>query len=302
MRVIHRALLGVFVLMLTGCLAGDKEATAKDRHTLPFVLTAFNNIVFKATLNGTDTLNLKFDTGTTGLLLTHDAIKNKTHLLDDGTEQTPRQDYVPLGALATLDLRGLHWDSLEVFPVTHSGQGSDGRFGWDLFKDKVVLIDYDQRMMTIQDELPDTRGYTAHQFERVKSALCVSGAVRVGNKSYDGRFLFDSGYQKALLLDSGLANNLDERQLKWIKVNKLRNGAGKEFVTRVVMLDEIQLGDMTLQDIPAQLLNTANPATFETHILGNGCLKRFNTILDFKEYRVYLKPNSLIDAPYLDAD
>ncbi|MEJ0106916.1 MAG: hypothetical protein WDO19_32170 [Bacteroidota bacterium] len=43
-------------------------------------LTEFNNLKVKAILNNADTLDLKFDSGTTGLLLTNETIKNKTHL------------------------------------------------------------------------------------------------------------------------------------------------------------------------------------------------------------------------------
>ena len=269
--------------------------------TLPFLLTEFNNIIFKTVLNGEDTLDLKFDTGTTGLLLTHDALKEKTHLLDDTTESSPTENYVPLKNLARLELGTLSWDSLEIFPVRHSGQGSDGRFGWDLFQGKVVVLDYDQSKMTVQEQLPDTIGYTSLQIMHVKGGLCILGNVRLGGTVYNGRFLFDSGYQKALLLDSSLANELVEKELKVIRVNKLRNGAGKEFITKVIELEQLSLASIELDNIPTQLLNAANPASFETHILGNGILKRFNTILDFKNNRVYLKKNSLSDFPYSDA-
>jgi hypothetical protein len=42
-----------------------------------------------------------------------------------------------------------------VYPVTLSGQGTDGRFGWDLFKEKIVVLDYDKMHGTIAEQLPD---------------------------------------------------------------------------------------------------------------------------------------------------
>ena len=56
-----------------------------------------------------------------------------------------------------------------------------------------------------------------------------------------------------------------------------------------------------LFNIPMQLMTTANPARFKTHILGNEVIKRFNTILDFQNNYVYLKSNNLFDLPYKDA-
>jgi hypothetical protein len=60
------------------------------------------------------------------------------------------------------------------------------------------------------------------------------------------------------------------------------------------------LGNVCLNDVPVQLLATSNPAQFKTHILGNEVLKRFNTILDFQENKVYLKPNLLWNDPYTE--
>lgn len=64
----------------------------------------------------------------------------------------------------------------------------------------------------------------------------------------------------------------------------------------------MNLGKNILMNIPVQLMTMANPAGFRTHILGNEVLKRFNTILDFQHNVVYLKPNSLTDMPYKDAN
>lgn len=92
--------------------------------TIPFVLSEFNNTIFKAVLNNKDTLNLKFDSGTTGLLLTNDVIENKIQW----SRNAKFDNHLQLGDLS--------WDSLRIYPVQLSGQGTDGRFGWDLFDGK----------------------------------------------------------------------------------------------------------------------------------------------------------------------
>jgi hypothetical protein len=88
--------------------------------------------------------------------------------------------------------------------------------------------------------------------------------------------------------------------LKLIKVNELRNGAGDLFITKVVELPSLIIGKQMIKKIPAQLLNTSNPAGFKTHILGNEILKRFNTILDFKNMAIYFQKNNLYNIPYDD--
>ncbi len=273
-----------------------------NRIVIPFEITEFNNIKIRTILNGTDSLDLKFDSGTTGLLLTHTAIQEKTHLLDDGSENTPTQNYVRLKSLATLQIGIRTWDSLEIYPVLLSGQETDGRFGWDLFKNSIVRIDYDKMEMIIQDTLPDVSAYTKSKLTETNTLLCLEGKISIKNKDYKGRFLFDTGYQKAVLLDSVLmAEQAFPKDLRVIKQNQLRNGAGELFVTKVVELPQLTIGGQVLFDVPVQLLNKTNPAGFKTHILGNELLKRFNTVLDLKQGYIYFQRNSLFNKPYSDA-
>ncbi len=270
----------------------NHAATLPDSHdTLSFVLTPFNNIKIKAVLNGQDTLDLKFDSGTTGLLLTHEAIRNK-----GGTANT-RQ------ARNTLQIGNLRWDSLLVYPVALSGQGTDGRFGWDLFDGKIVEIDYDRRLFIVHTRLPETgRDYARLDMEYTHTLFCIPGELQVKNRKYKNRFLFDNGYQRTVMLDTVLMNEQQyPRDLEIIRKVVMRNGQGAEIPVLTVNNERLNLGQLSLFDIPAQLLTRENPAGFKTHILGNEVLKRFNTLLDFQGNAVYLKPNSLYDRPYTDA-
>jgi hypothetical protein len=267
-----------------------------------FILTEYNNIIFKTTLNGIDTLHLKFDSGCTGLLLTHEAIASKTSLLNDSTEATPTQNYVPLKQIVSLQIGDLSWDSLEVYPVRHSGQGSDGRFGWDLFEGKVLEINYDRKEMLIRNSLPNEVPNHKTALENINGLLCFSGKMTSNDSTITGRYLFDTGYQKSLLLDSAYAAAPSFlSNLKLIKQNKLRNGAGKVFYTNVVELPASTMAGLTLSSVPTQILTTHNPAGFATHIAGNELLKRYNTIVDLQTMQIYFEPNSLLDEPYSDA-
>ncbi len=258
--------------------------------TIPFVLTDYNNIKFKAVLNKRDTLDLKFDSGTTGLLLTHDAIKDKTHNLDPDKAE----NYLQIG--------NLNWSGLEVYPVAISGQGTDGRFGWDLFDGKVVEIDYDKNLMIVHTRMPEIgKGYSKFPIEYTHTLFCINGELQIKDKKYKNRFLFDNGYQRTIMLDTLLMHEQNyPKDLEVIKKVVMRNGQGKEIPVYTVNNERLNLGKIVLSDIPVQLLATANPARFKTHIMGNEVLKRFNTILDFQQNFVYLKPNSLFEVPYTD--
>ncbi|MHA7059632.1 hypothetical protein ACWGOQ_0020570 [Aquimarina sp. M1] len=296
----------LFLITVTfGCKNSKKKVSEhinSKNITIPFELTPYNNIKIKTVLNGRDTLYLKFDSGTTGLLLTHKAIKDKTNLLDTNKENTPTQNYVKLRTPASLQVGSLLWKDLEIYPVTHSGQGTDGRFGWDLFKNKIISLDYDKKLLIVHNELPNVEHYTTAKLEAVKTILCLRGEINVRNTVYKGRFLFDTGYQKSLLLDSVLLKKQSfPRDLKIIKTNQLRNGAGDVFVTKVIEVPALHIGGQLVNKIPTQLLNRENPAGIKVHILGNELLKRFNTVLDFRNNTIYLVKNTLFEMPYSDA-
>jgi hypothetical protein len=259
--------------------------------TIQFVLTEFNNIKVKAILNNSDTLDLKFDSGTTGLLLTTDAIKNKTHLSNTTTSSN------------TLKIGKLTWDSLEVYPVELSGQGTDGRFGWDLFDGKVIEIDYDKNYFIVHSKPPAiSKEYSKFDIEYTNTLFCIQGELQMKNKKYRCRFLFDNGYQRTIMLDTSLMHAQNyPKDLEVIKRVIMKNGQGKEIPVITVNNEKLILGKEELLNIPVQLMTTSNPARFTTHILGNEVLKRFNTILDFQNNFVYLRLNSLVDLPYKDA-
>jgi hypothetical protein len=268
--------------------ARQKPAT---HDTIRFVLTEFNNLKVKAVLNKKDTLDLKFDSGTTGLLLTTDAIKTKTHLSQMET------------ASNTLQLGNLSWDSLRVYPVVLSGQGTDGRFGWDLFDGKVVEIDYDKNIFVVHSKRPPiSKAYARFDIEYIHTLFCINGSLQVKHRKYPGRFLFDNGYQRTIMLDTTLvAEQQYPRDLEIIKKVVMKNGQGKEVPVYTVNNERLNLGKNILLNIPVQLMTTANSAGFKTHILGNEVLKRFNTFLDFQNNVVYLAPNGLFNLPYTDA-
>jgi hypothetical protein len=259
--------------------------------TIQFVLTEFNNVKVKAVLNKVDTLSLKFDSGTTGLLLTNDAITHKTHLSNTSNAEH------------TLQIGNLTWDSLRVYPVELSGQGTEGRFGWDLFDGKIVEIDYDKNIFIIHTKLPKiNKDYSKFEIEYTHTLFCIQGELQIKNKKYKSRFLFDNGYQRTIMLDTLLMNEQGyPRDLEVIKKVIMKNGQGKDVPVLTVNNERLNLGKQGLFNIPVQLMTMANPARFKTHILGNEVLKRFNTILDFQNNYVYLKPNTLVDLPYKDA-
>ncbi|MDQ6530856.1 hypothetical protein [Flavobacterium sp. LHD-85] len=256
--------------------------------TIPFVLSDYNNIIFKVKMDDKETLDLKFDSGTSDFLLTNEILNQ-----------------LKLNSLKghSFKLGNQIWNDQEIFPVELSGQGTVGRFGWNLFDGTIVEIDYDKKLFIIHSKLSKrNKEYTKLDMEFVRTLFCVQGQLQINNTAYKGRFLFDNGYQRTAMLDQQIMQEQQypKESLPVIKKVILKNGQGEEIPVLTVKNEKFYLGNLCLNDVPVQLLATGNPAQFKTHILGNEVLKRFNTILDFQENKVYLKPNSLWNEPYTE--
>ena len=280
----------------------EKLANVKS-DTLHFELTEGNNILFDAVINKTDTLELFWDTGGTSLVLKHSAIKERTTLLENKNTTYKEVNYEPLEELNSLTLGNMSWDSLTIYPTSLLPEEADGHFGWNLFEGKIVELDYEKNMMIVHHTFSNSlKSYAKLEIEYINTLFCIQGEIQIGERIYSNRYLFDSGFQRAVVLDKELRKESNfPDSLPVIKESRIRNSAGTEFVNQVVEINKICFADICTNQVPVQLLSTPNPARFKTHILGNELLKRYNTVLDFQNNFVYMKPNALMNLPYKDA-
>jgi len=300
------------VIILSACLiffqcdlSSQKTELQNTIHsdTLSFEITDANNIIFKSVLDEKDTLDLYLDTGGTELVLKHSAIKERTSLLDGKNEDYQEVNYDPLEGVYSLSLNQLSWDSLTIYPTSLLPKEADGHFGWNLFDGKIVELDYENKWMIVHDSLPEiSSSYAKMEIEYINTLFCINTQLEVAGRKFSNRYLFDTGFQRAVVMDRELRIEDDfPTDLDVLKESRLRNSEGTEFINQVVEVDKICFDTQCASKLPVQLLSTPNPARFKTHILGNELLKRFNTFLDFQDHHVYLKANNLIDEAYKDA-
>lgn len=256
---------------------GPRENT---NDTIPFTLTAYNAIRVTTIINDTDTVRLYFDVGSFGFRLLKDV---KMHL----------------GKVTKLQMGSLIWNNPEILTTSLTAHDMDGRFSWDLFEGKTVELDYDHNLLIIHSRLPKRlKGYVRSKMEFIQSYVCVKGVFDIDHKKYPGDFLFDTGSDQAIILDSTwVARRHFPQDLRLIKSSVLRDPRGVQYKTKVVVSPLFRVNDFAVSDVPTLLLGSKNPTGFEVNFLGNGLLKRFNIVLDFENDYVYLKPNKLYGAP-----
>jgi len=260
-----------------------QQANFSAHDSIPFTLTSFNAIHVRAVVNNTDTVNLHFDVGSFDFRLTKDAILKRK-----------------LNKVSRLQMGNLVWTNPEVGSTETTAHEMDGRFGWNLFEGRSVEIDYDHNLLVIHSRLPKAlKGYVRSKMDFIRSFVCVKGAFEIENKKYAGEFLFDTGSDQAIIMDStwGSRQNFP-KNLKWLKSSVLRDPRGVQYERKIVLSPHFKINNFGLTDIPTYVLGSRNPTGIEINFLGNDLLKRFNTILDFKKDYLYLKPNKLMGVKY----
>lgn len=284
-------LLLLFVL-ITGTSFAQKIML---RDSIPLLINEQNTISIKAVFNNLDTLNLNFDTGTTELVITNDVLKNK---LKSATKL--------YNTIYNLKIGNTDYQT-KVYDAELSGHGTDGRFGWDLFKNKIVELNYDKNLLVIHSELPEKmisdKKNSKLKMTFLEELFFIENEIAQNGVINKELFLFDTGYQRTLMLDKDL---LQEKKFPIEKMEVLKkvimHGAqGNEIPVITSNLKTFKIGKYKLKNIPVQITNANKPfKNKDIHILGNELLKRFNVFLDFQNHVVYLKPNRYFNDNYIE--
>lgn len=273
-------------------------------YVIPFVLTDHNNLSVQAVLNGHDTVRLMFHTAEYGVDLTAASIKKLSDLHfertdtikswggGDNTSRVSLHDSLTIGELK--------WPDIDVFEDVNSGQGTDGKFGPNLFAGKAIEIDYDAKVIVIRDSLPDkVRKYDKLKLVYEKHMLYLEAVCKIGGKRYANRFLIHSGYFGAVLLDDAFVEKTRAgERLKIVGEKELKDSYGHVLKTEKAILPTFVLGGKKLHDVPAGFFHGAIGRQ-KMSIIGGDVLKRFNLIIDPRREYIYLKPNHLVDTAYM---
>jgi hypothetical protein len=282
----------------------NKNANGIATHdSIPFTLTAFNAIKVVAVINNTDTLNLHFDVSSFYFHLTRDAIPAKTRLLSnqpDAQAGKVKPNYNNLNRVFKIQMGNLILKDPEVTVTKIAAHEMDGSFGWNLFEGKQVELDYDHNLLIIHSRLPAVpRGYVKSKMDFARSLPYIKGAFVIAGKKHTGNFIMDTGSEQAVILNSDwVAKQNFPQDLKVIGSSFISDPRGAKYATKTVLSPLFKLNTFGLTSIPTLILSNNNPIGAEMNFLGNDVLKRFNMILDFKNDRVYLKPNKLTNVKY----
>ena len=285
------------LLLLVQVFVFSSYAQVSRSDTVQLGINEQNTIYVKALFNKKDTLTLNFDSGSSDITLKNSVLEAK---LSSKVElyQVPYELKI-----------GNRTYTAPVYDTELSGHGTDGRFGWDLFKDHVVELNYDKGILVVHSEMPadiaNDSTFTRLQIDYFANCFSVSSSLMQSGIDHKGPFLFDTGYQRTAMVDVDLMKdaNFPAADMEVIKKVIMKNGMGEDIPVITSNLDGLKIGDYVLPDVPVQQITSRKPLKgINIHILGNEVLKRFNTFLDFKSDVVLLKPNKLFGDRYIEKD
>lgn len=251
--------------------------------TIPFTLNQFDAIHVKGIINSADTINLHFDIGTLDFRLTRETL---------GRYKSQRINQLKLGSLI--------WNLPNIQTANQASHGMDGRFGWRVFDDNIIEIDYDNKLIIIHNSLPKKmKGFKKSKIKFIQSLFCIESIIELNNKKYTGDFLFDTGSDLTMVINPTWMKNQEfPNTLEVLKKSSFSDGAGKKYETIMVSVPKLSINSFELKHIPCSILGNEGPSSAPINYFGNALLKRFNTIIDLKKDHIYLKPNSLFNTPF----
>ncbi|MDB5004336.1 MAG: hypothetical protein JWQ34_2561 [Mucilaginibacter sp.] len=263
--------------------------------TIPFSLKG-SRVYLAGKLNGERPVTIQFDLGAGGTVV-NKAVSGKLALqFDSKTSISNTQGTAEARTSSgnTLEIGSLRWQSLPFTEVSNMKPDEDIIIGNGLFRDKIIELDYDRKLMIVSEKLPKkSKDYTVQPVFYEQNRPKFEVTIRHNDQPFSFWFLFDTGRDGTMLIGKDFTEENDN----WSKLQPLTTlGDGR----KIVRLDAT-IGGQEFKDIVTNAADPGNAASRPT-LFGNQVLNHFNMILDNQKGLLYLKPNGRKNEPYANYD
>ncbi|NQX85925.1 MAG: aspartyl protease family protein [Flavobacteriaceae bacterium] len=182
----------------------------------------------------------------------------------------------------------------------------DGIIGYSLLKKYITKIDYENQKILLYNKIEniDTKGYKTINFKFENGIpipqFDISITLRNGD-TYTNKILFDSGAGLTLLINTPYNEN-----------HKLSKKAGKSLISKSENLhgesisEEIAIQSMNIRgyEFDEMVIGIAHDkegvSSYENYLglLGAKVISRFNIVLDYSTFTLYIKPNKAFSKSF----
>ncbi|MDW9378914.1 retropepsin-like aspartic protease [Chryseobacterium sp. JV558] len=271
----------------------------KTSTIIPFSLEN-NSVYVYCKVNKTDSIKFLFDTGADGSVININA-KKKVPLKIDGKSENKGSNgvnTVDYSSHNTVQFGNIQKNDIQFTLIPYDSANFDGVFGTDLMKGKIIEIDYHKNEIRFYEENDlsmDLTGYEKVKLHMVDNYPAVESSIIINGKEYSGFFGLDSGADDVLTMASPFAkSNGLVKVMKTIGKATARGSDGCVYEMPVVLCPAVQFAQKYLYNLPITLSGSTEgiDATEKmAGFFGNQFLKRFNTVIDFKNGFIYFKLN-----------
>lgn len=296
--------LAIFIFALLSIKDGfSQQKKLNNTFSIPFVLTSSNNISVKVILNNADTLKLMLHTASNNISVTEDASSKAKTLkfsrTDTVTSWGSQSNASRFSANNKLGIADLKLENIQLWENKNTGPETDGKFGLNLFENKFVAINFDEKIIKVSETLPaDLKTYKKLPLVVKDDSMFINATCVVGSDTPQNQYLIHSGYGGTILLDDGFSNKYSLKdKLKVISERDLKDSYDNIIKTKKAILPVFSIGDMKLLEIPASFFE-GSVGRQKMSVIGGDLIKRFNLIFDKDRKYVYLKPNKLNNGKY----
>ncbi|MDX6406447.1 MAG: hypothetical protein QOH70_3902 [Blastocatellia bacterium] len=279
---------------------------------IPFQLSS-NVIFLQVRVNGSEPLWFILDTGAAGTLL--DTNRAKTlgiKVSGGGNVEGVGEASVAAGMAknVSFSLPGVDFEArvVVVLPLSnlnrYIGRVVDGVLGHDFFSRYVVEIDYATRVINVYE--PKDFHYSGPgdsiPLDLKNNASSVRARLGLpGRAPIEGNFRIDTGGSHTLILHSPYVNRQKVLESVSRTIAAPSAGLGGETSIRLGRVQGLQLGRFALENVVTGLAVSAKGALANPDLTGNigdGILRRFKVIFDYRNYRMILEPSDQLREPF----
>lgn len=303
------------IFLLTAMLICSTIINAKDKPIIqfPFILNN-DHIIIKLTLNHSPPLNFIFDSGAGATLLnkkTADSLglKAKFYRTNVGVSGTHK---VGVNKGVKLAIDGEKLGNINVlssntyFEELDNGEEVHGVIGYAVLVRYITEIDYEGGLISLYAR--DSYKYDGNGYELpiyiVQNLPIGKATIDMYNgTSFEGDFMIDTGSRTEIIINSPtvVAFDMAENIGTYYTVRATIGTSSRRTKMRYGRLSCLGLANYKFDDVPVAL-SSDNKGVLSLDlidgIIGNRMLKRFNIIFNYKDSKIYLKPNILIGKEY----
>lgn len=298
----------IVALLLVGGVVKANEPIV----TLPFEIH-LGHIYIKGQINDGRPINIVFDTGAAANLASED-VADEIGLTTAGT-QTVMGASGPVSIKSSTnnllllgeDLR-LKNQNFLVMNLDHLGDVDyplDAIIGANILNRYTVEMDFEKGLITLfpRNGFTAPEGYKAHDISLVPFNIpIIEGSLIVSDdETISGPYLVDTGAALALRINTPTVN--ENELVDKVTPNYEHSGRAlnNSSIDKVGRLKSFTVLGEPFEGVPIRMANVTTGVSSMSNvngILGLEILKRFNTIYDYSKNIMYVKKNSLFDAPY----